>query len=73
MSEPRPVYVTATHAGIELVPEPIGYAELHSAYRAVVSAGLTLQRELGLPPERCAILTRAERLERRPDCELDNP
>ena len=67
MSEPNPVYTIATHADIELMPE--GYAELQSAYRSIVSAGLTIQRQLGLPPERCAVLTREERLAR----QLDNP
>ena len=67
MTEPAPVYTTATHADIELV-QP-GYAETFDAYRAAVSAALSLQRALALPPERCAVLTRAERIER----QLDKP
>lgn len=35
---------------------------LLSAYRAQVSAAMTLQRLLGLPPESCAVLSRQERL-----------
>lgn len=53
--------ITSTDPSCYPVPE--GYAELHKAYRSAVGAALHLQRALQLPPEQCAVLTRAERQE----------